>query len=265
MPGNWVSRSRSACSRSVTRRCSTSAQGTAEEQLTRMATAASTVGSRIVRCVLGSSADRSGAVPIESHIEDTVKVLRNVRSRIMDAGLKVAIESRPGDMQAREVKMLIEEAGKEFVGSCLDSGNPLGLSGPAPDAGDAVTLRADRPRARYRRLEYAAGRRSGLDTHGRRQRWHRGLHSRVRRQVSRPPVVTGDHRHRAASVQLPRSEILGCLIADSHLGVRALSGAGGKRQAARGASEAFSRGGHHTEVRRRRRSVKWTKAFLATL
>ena len=43
----------------------------------------------------------------------------------MDAGLKVAIENHAGDMQAREVKMLIEEAGKDFVGSCLDSGNPL--------------------------------------------------------------------------------------------------------------------------------------------
>ena len=100
-------------------------KGTAEEQLTRMAAAARIVGSRIVRCVLGSAADRMGAIPIEGHIENTVQVLRNVRSRIMDAGLKVAIENHAGDMQAREVKMLIEEAGKEFVGSCLDSGNPL--------------------------------------------------------------------------------------------------------------------------------------------
>ncbi|HUB83845.1 MAG TPA: sugar phosphate isomerase/epimerase [Bryobacteraceae bacterium] len=100
-------------------------KGTAEEQLTRMATAASTVGSRIVRCVLGTSADRSGAVPLEQNIENTVRVLQNVRSRFLDAGLKVAIENHAGDMQAREVKMLIEEAGKDFVGSCLDSGNPL--------------------------------------------------------------------------------------------------------------------------------------------
>ena len=28
-------------------------------------------------------------------------------------------------MQGRELKMLIEEAGKDFVGACLDSGNPL--------------------------------------------------------------------------------------------------------------------------------------------
>jgi sugar phosphate isomerase/epimerase len=101
------------------------AQGTAEEQLGRMVAAAQTVGSRIVRCVLGSSADRTSDVPLERNIENTVKVLRNVRSRVMDAGLKVAIENHAGDMQAREVKGLIEGAGKEFVGSCLDSGNPL--------------------------------------------------------------------------------------------------------------------------------------------
>ena len=100
-------------------------QGTAEEQLTRMIAAAKTVGSRLVRCVLGSSADRTGEVPLEAHIENTARVLRNVRSRVVDAGLKVAIENHAGDMQAREVKTLIEAAGKDFVGSCLDSGNPL--------------------------------------------------------------------------------------------------------------------------------------------
>ena len=100
-------------------------QGTAEEQLLRMATAATTVGSRIVRCVLGSSAERASAIPLEAHIENTIKVLRNVKTRIVDAGLKVAIENHAGDMQAREVKQLIEGAGADFVGSCLDSGNPL--------------------------------------------------------------------------------------------------------------------------------------------
>jgi sugar phosphate isomerase/epimerase len=100
-------------------------QGTAEEQLTRMVDAARIVGSKIVRCVLGSAADRTGPIPLEGHIENTVKVLRNVRSRVVDAGLMVAIENHAGDMQAREVKTLIEAAGKDFVGSCLDSGNPL--------------------------------------------------------------------------------------------------------------------------------------------
>jgi sugar phosphate isomerase/epimerase len=97
--------------------------GTAEEQLGRMLTAANTVGSKIVRTFLGTSNDR--ATGIERHIENTVKVLRNMKSQIQDHNLKVAIENHAGDMQARELKMLIEEAGKDFVGSCLDSGNPM--------------------------------------------------------------------------------------------------------------------------------------------
>src|SRR5437588_5816664 len=101
------------------------AQGTAEEQLTRMIHAAKVVGSPIVRAVLGSMADRTGPIPIEGHIENTAKVLRKVRSLAMDHGLKIAIENHAGAMQGRELKMLIEEAGKDFVGACLDSGNPL--------------------------------------------------------------------------------------------------------------------------------------------
>jgi sugar phosphate isomerase/epimerase len=101
------------------------AQGTAEEQLGHMIEAAQTVGSPIVRCVLGSSADRTGPIPLETHIANTVQVLHNVRSRVKDAGLKIAIENHAGDLQAREVKALIEAAGPDFVGSCLDSGNPM--------------------------------------------------------------------------------------------------------------------------------------------
>jgi len=98
--------------------------GTAEAQLTNMIGAAVTVGSRIVRCVLGSAEDRRGGA-IDKNIDSTVKVLRAVKSRAVDANIKIAIENHAGDMQAREVKRLIEEAGPDFVGSCLDSGNPL--------------------------------------------------------------------------------------------------------------------------------------------
>jgi sugar phosphate isomerase/epimerase len=98
--------------------------GTAEEQIANMITAANTVGSKIIRCVLGSVEDRK-AGPIERHMESMVKVLHNVRSRVIDANLKIAIENHAGDMQARELKVLVEEAGRDFVGVCLDSGNPL--------------------------------------------------------------------------------------------------------------------------------------------
>jgi sugar phosphate isomerase/epimerase len=101
------------------------AQGTAEEQIALMVEAARLLGSPIVRCVLGSSEDRRGPGGIESHIEDTVRVLRNSRSRILDSGVKIAIENHAGDMQARELKSLVEQAGTDFVGVCLDSGNPV--------------------------------------------------------------------------------------------------------------------------------------------
>jgi sugar phosphate isomerase/epimerase len=98
--------------------------GAAEEQLTRMIGSAGTVGSKIVRCVLGSSEDRKGGA-IDRNIEAMVAVLRKVRPRAMDAGIKIAIENHAGDMQARELKGLVEAAGRDFVGVCLDSGNPL--------------------------------------------------------------------------------------------------------------------------------------------
>jgi hypothetical protein len=52
-------------------------------------------------------------------------VLKNVRSKAVDKNIKIAIENHAGDMQARELKSLVEGAGPDFVGVCLDSGNPL--------------------------------------------------------------------------------------------------------------------------------------------
>lgn len=99
-------------------------QGTAEEQLAKMIEAARIAGAPLVRAVLGDWRDRASAVPLEQHIENTVKTLRAVRSRAMDAGKKIAIENHGGDLQGRELKMLIEAAGPDFVGACIDSGNP---------------------------------------------------------------------------------------------------------------------------------------------
>ncbi|MGC2656956.1 MAG: TIM barrel protein [Bryobacteraceae bacterium] len=98
--------------------------GTAEQQLGRMIDSAKIIGSPIVRAVLGSVADRTPG-PIEVHIADTVRVLHNIRSKATGEGIKIAIENHAGDMQARELKTLIEGAGPDFVGVCLDSGNPL--------------------------------------------------------------------------------------------------------------------------------------------
>ena len=53
-----------------------------------------------------------------------IKLLRAVRSEAMDAGLKFAIENHK-DLLCWETRQLIEGAGKEFVGSYLDTGNPV--------------------------------------------------------------------------------------------------------------------------------------------
>lgn len=97
-------------------------QGTGEEQMLRAMNAAQRTGSPIVRTFMGTSADRD---PIERHIEAMAKLLKGLRSRITDMNLKVAIENHAGDMQARELKSLVELAGKDYVGVCLDAGNPL--------------------------------------------------------------------------------------------------------------------------------------------
>jgi len=104
--------------------------GTSEEQIGRMVRAATMAKSKIVRAFLGTYRDRKkgppGATkePIEAHIDNAVQALRQVRTRVLDAGLKIAIENHAGDMQARELKMLVEGAGADFVGVCFDSGNP---------------------------------------------------------------------------------------------------------------------------------------------
>lgn len=99
------------------------AAGTAEEQLVAMIDAAVIMRAPLIRCVVGNTFDRRKPGGIEPHIDAALKVLRTVRPRVMDAGLKVAIENHSGDMQSREVKLLIEEAGADFAGACIDSGN----------------------------------------------------------------------------------------------------------------------------------------------
>ena len=98
---------------------------TAEQYVVKGLKVAQTLGAHSMRCFMGSRDDRRTGRPIEEYIEATVKVFRNVRSQALDLGVKIAIENHAGDMQARETRMLIEEAGKDFVGSNLDCGNPI--------------------------------------------------------------------------------------------------------------------------------------------
>jgi len=83
------------------------------------------VGATSMRCYMGSSDDRLGPLPIEAHMENTIKLFRSVRSEALDMGVKIALENHAGDMQAREARTVIEESGKDFVAACLDTGNPM--------------------------------------------------------------------------------------------------------------------------------------------
>jgi sugar phosphate isomerase/epimerase len=84
-----------------------------------------TLGAKVMRCYMGSSRDRTGPLPLEAHMESTIQVFKSVRNEALDLGVRIALENHDGDMQAREVKTIIEESGKDFTGSCLDTGNPL--------------------------------------------------------------------------------------------------------------------------------------------
>ncbi len=87
---------------------------------------AKAVGARVMRCVQGTLADRrNDQTPLEACMEETIRVFRAVKSQALDLGVKIALENHAGDMQAREILTIIQESGPEFVGSCLDTGNPI--------------------------------------------------------------------------------------------------------------------------------------------
>jgi sugar phosphate isomerase/epimerase len=100
-------------------------QGSAIDQVRQMLHVAHALGSPILRCVLGSNADRHTELPLEAHIEATVETCRAVKDLALGLGIKIAIENHAGDLQGRELKALIEEAGPNYVGACIDSGNAL--------------------------------------------------------------------------------------------------------------------------------------------
>ena len=97
--------------------------GTAEEHLRLGLRAAKTLGSPVFRVVLGAGEDRKTDGGIRARIADTVKVLKACRQQALDAGVKVAVENHAGDLHSWELRDLIEEAGPDFTGANIDSGN----------------------------------------------------------------------------------------------------------------------------------------------
>jgi len=96
--------------------------GTVETQVARALKASKIFGATCMRCVLGGDPERP---QIEMHIDNMIKAVRGIRSRIVDSGVKLAVENHGGDLQAREMKMMVEAVGRDVMGVCLDSGNPV--------------------------------------------------------------------------------------------------------------------------------------------
>jgi sugar phosphate isomerase/epimerase len=92
--------------------------------LRRQIERAAAMGSPIVRALVASDRYAMPPGPVESHVETVVRLLREVRSQVKDAGLKIAIENHK-ELQAWQTRQLIDAAGSDFVGSYLDTGNPV--------------------------------------------------------------------------------------------------------------------------------------------
>src|SRR3954465_10582465 len=96
--------------------------GTLEFQVSRALKASQIFGASCMRCVLGGDPERP---QIDMHIDNMVKAVKGLRSRIVDSGGKLGVENHGGDLQAREMKMMIDAVGRDIMGVCLDSGNPV--------------------------------------------------------------------------------------------------------------------------------------------
>ena len=97
--------------------------GTAEEHVALGIRVAKALGAPVFRVILGNMEDRKTEGGIKARIADTVTVLKACAGKAKDAGVKIAIENHAGDMHSWELAALIEEAGRDFVGANIDSGN----------------------------------------------------------------------------------------------------------------------------------------------
>jgi sugar phosphate isomerase/epimerase len=85
---------------------------------------AAAMGSPVVRCLHATDREHFPPGPAAQHIQTSIRLFKSVRQQAIDAGVKFAIENHK-DFQAWEMREVIEGAGKDFVGSYLDTGNPV--------------------------------------------------------------------------------------------------------------------------------------------
>jgi sugar phosphate isomerase/epimerase len=94
------------------------------ENLRKQIVRAKAMGSPIVRAVIASERTALPPGPIDAHIETVLRLLKAVRTQVLDAGLKVAIEVHK-DLLAWQLRQLVEAAGTDTTGVYMDTGNPV--------------------------------------------------------------------------------------------------------------------------------------------
>lgn len=99
--------------------------GNAEALLSLGVRVATDIGSPVVNCRIGAFPDRATPGGIEARMAELVRVLKAVRSRAQDAGVKFAVENHAGDLRSEEVLEVIQAAGTDIVGVMLDPGNAV--------------------------------------------------------------------------------------------------------------------------------------------
>lgn len=82
------------------------------------------IGSPLVRFRVAGDRASLPPGPVEKSIDTMIRTLRSVRSEAMDAGVKFAIENHK-DLFCWQTRQIIDAAGPDFVGSYLDTGNPV--------------------------------------------------------------------------------------------------------------------------------------------
>ena len=99
--------------------------GDAETLLAKGIHVAKTLGSPVVNVRIGKQDDRYTEGGIEARMAESVKVMKALKSRALDAGVKFGFENHAGDLRAEEVLALIQEVGDDVCGAMLDPGNSL--------------------------------------------------------------------------------------------------------------------------------------------
>jgi 3-oxoisoapionate decarboxylase len=82
------------------------------------------IGSKLVRFRVAGDRASLPPGPVEKTIETMIRTLRSARTEAVDAGVKFAIENHK-DLYCWQTRQVIDGAGKDFVGSYLDTGNPV--------------------------------------------------------------------------------------------------------------------------------------------